>query len=222
MLLAIDTSTRWIGLALYEEYQVLGEFVWETHNFHTVELAPAIQQLLQRCKKNPKDIEVIGVALGPGSFTSLRIGLAAAKGMALGLRIPLVGIPSLDATAYAVPLDERPLLAILAAGRGRLAYARYEAKEERWQQASDIQVKTAEELASEIGEPTLVCGELGGQERQVISRKWKNAILCSPAKSMRRPTYLAEMAWKRWKADDVDDPAALAPIYLHLNGSREP
>jgi len=222
MLLAIDTSTRWIGLALYEEFQVLGEFVWETHNFHTVELAPAIQQLLQKCKKNPKDIEVIGTALGPGSFTSLRIGLAAAKGMALGLKIPLVGIPSLDVTAYAVPLDERPLLAVLAAGRGRLAYARYEVKEEKWQQASDIQVKTAEDLAADISEPTLVCGELGSEERQTVSRKWKNAILLSPAKAMRRPANLAEMAWKRWKADDVDEAASLAPIYLHLNGSREP
>ena len=74
----------------------------------------------------------------------------------------------------------------------------------------------AEELANEISQPTIICGELSAEERQIISRKWKKALLTSPAQSMRRPSNLAELAWKRWKNNDVDDPAVLAPIYLHL------
>ena len=108
MLLAVDTSTRWIGLALYNESQVLGEFIWQTHNFHTVELAPALEQLLERCKAAPKDLQALAVALGPGSFTSLRIGLAAVKGMALGLKIPIIGIPSLDIVAFSQPVKRDP------------------------------------------------------------------------------------------------------------------
>jgi tRNA threonylcarbamoyladenosine biosynthesis protein TsaB len=55
-------------------------------------------------------------------------------------------------------------------------------------------------------------------ERQVIGRKWKNAMIAPPALAMRRPSMLAELAWKRWKEGEVDDPALLAPIYLHVAG----
>ena len=104
MLLALDTSTQWIGMALYDGVQVLGEEIWQTHNHHTVEIAPAIQRLMSRCSVLPSALEGIGVALGPGSFTSLRIGLAVAKGMALALRLPVAGIPSLDVLAAGQPL----------------------------------------------------------------------------------------------------------------------
>ena len=222
MLLAVDTSTRWIGLALYDESQVLGEFIWQTHNFHTVELTPALEQLLERCKATPKDLQALAVALGPGSFTSLRIGLAAVKGMALGLKIPIIGIPSLDIVAFSQPVKEIPLIAVLQAGRGRLACTRYTAVHGKWKQQDEIRVVNAEELASEISQATIICGELSAEERQIISRKWKKALLCSPAQSIRRPSNLAEIAWQRWKNNDVDDPASLAPIYLHLNGGSEP
>ena len=103
MLLALDTSTQWIGLALYDGTQVFGEEIWQTHNHHTVEIAPAVQRLMGRCAVLPSALEGIGVALGPGSFTSLRIGLAVAKGMALALHLPVAGIPSLDVLAAAHP-----------------------------------------------------------------------------------------------------------------------
>ena len=60
--------------------------------------------------------------LGPGSFTGLRIGLALAKGMALARHLPVIGVPTLDILAAAQPVREENLVAILLAGRGRLAY----------------------------------------------------------------------------------------------------
>ncbi|HEX9014059.1 MAG TPA: tRNA (adenosine(37)-N6)-threonylcarbamoyltransferase complex dimerization subunit type 1 TsaB, partial [Anaerolineaceae bacterium] len=99
MLLAVDTSTRWVGLALYTGSQVLGEMTWQSQNTHTVEVAPAVQELLTRAGVRSSDLRSIGVAVGPGSFTSLRIGLGQAKGLAMACRIPLVGIPTLDILA---------------------------------------------------------------------------------------------------------------------------
>ena len=133
MLLAIDTSTSWTGLALYDGTNVLGELCWTTRNHHTVELAPAVSRLLQQNGLSANKIECIGVALGPGSFTSLRIGLALAKGMALSLKIPLVGVPTLDFLAAAQPICDLPLAALLQAGRGRLALVWYAAQNGRWQ-----------------------------------------------------------------------------------------
>ena len=71
-------------------------------------MAPAVQCLLSRCGVLPTDLEGIGVALGPGSFTSLRIGLAIAKGMALALHLPVIGVPSLDVLVAGQPVKPAP------------------------------------------------------------------------------------------------------------------
>ena len=216
MLLAIDTSTQWMGLALFDGAQIVGETIWQTHNHHTVELAPAIQELLTRCGLKAADLKAVGVALGPGSFTSLRIGLAVAKGMALALHIPVVGIPTLDIVAAAEPLSEFTLAAVLQAGRGRLAVGWYANVLGAWQPQGEAKVTNVEELSDAIRRPTLVVGELTAHERQVLARKRKNVLLASPAHAVRRPSYLAEMAWQRWQAGKVADVITLSPIYLHL------
>jgi tRNA threonylcarbamoyladenosine biosynthesis protein TsaB len=220
MLLAIDTSTRVVGLALYDGVQVVSERTWHSQDHHTVEVAPALQSLLQQAglagSQLPAKLQAIGVALGPGSFTSLRAGLALAKGLALALHIPLVGIPTLDVLAVAQPLQDLPLAAVLHAGRGRLAVGWYKVEKGAWRSPGPARVMTAEDLAAEIHKPTLVCGELTAEERQLLRRKRKNVVLASPARSLRRPAFLAELAWTRWRAGKVDDPVSLAPVYLHV------
>jgi tRNA threonylcarbamoyladenosine biosynthesis protein TsaB len=218
MLLAIDTSTRRVGLAIYDGAQVISESTWQSQNHHTIEVAPALETLLEHSNVSPNDLRAIGVALGPGSFTSLRIGLGLAKGMALALHIPLIGIPTLDITAAAVPLRDAVLAAVLQAGRTRLAVGWYHNPSgDRWEsQAPGPQVMRIEELAAQIRRPTLICGELSAEERQLLHRKRKNAILSSPAASLRRPAYLAELAWARWQAGQVDDVVSLSPFYLHI------
>jgi tRNA threonylcarbamoyladenosine biosynthesis protein TsaB len=216
MLLAIDTSTQMIGLALYDGVRVLAEMIWQTRNHHTVELSPGISDLLVRCGARTTDLEAIGVALGPGSFTSLRIGLALSKGLALALKIPVVGIPSLDVLAAAIPVQNVPLAAVLQAGRGRLALVWYQVEDGRWKAQNEPQMITAEELSQQLTRPTLVAGELNAAERQVLSRRRKNGLIVSPAQALRRPSYLAELAWERLKAGQVDDVVSLAPIYLHV------
>ncbi len=216
MLLAVDTSTSWIGLALYNGVSVLGEMTWQSKAHHTVELSPGVNELLQRCNVRTNDLEALGVATGPGSFTSLRIGLALVKGLALALRIPVIGIPTLDVLAAAQPVRETQLAALLQAGRGRLALVWYEASSGKWRSRGEPQITTAEELVLKLNKPTLVVGELSEAERQVLSRRRKNAIMASPAQSLRRPSYLAELAWERWSQGQVDEVVSLAPIYLHI------
>ena len=126
MLLAVDTSTAQVGVAIYDGAQVPGEYIWRSRQHHTVELAPAIAELLARCGLTMDDIRAIGVALGPGSFTSLRVGLSLVKGLALACDLPLIGIPTLDIYAAGQPASEFPLLAAIQAGRGRLAVGWYQ------------------------------------------------------------------------------------------------
>ncbi len=226
MLLAIDTSTAQTGLALYDGVQVVAEWVWVTRLNHTRELAPALASLLERVGAGVDSLQALGVAIGPGSFTSLRVGLAFAKGLALGRGLPLVGVPTLDVVAAAVPLPPAGaeagspprLAAVLQAGRGRLALVWYRAAAAGWQAEGPAQVTTAEELAARIRRPTLVCGELTAEDVRLLRRRFKNVSLASPAQCVRRPALLAELAWRRWQAGQVDSPASLAPIYLHVAG----
>lgn len=215
MLLAIDTSTRTVGVALFDGDQIWNETTWTSHDYHTVELAPGIRDILQKSGVGIATVEALAVAIGPGSFTGLRIGLALAKGIVLARHIPIVGIPTLDILTAAVPMDGGSLAAVLRAGRERLAVGWYQAARSGWRSMGKIEVLTAQELAENIQEPTLVCGELTEEERRLLGRKRKVVRLLSPARSLRRPGYLAEIGWRRWQAGKMDDPATLTPIYLH-------
>jgi tRNA threonylcarbamoyladenosine biosynthesis protein TsaB len=158
------------------------------------------------------------VALGPGSFTSLRVGLAFAKGLVLARHIPIAGIPTLDIVAAAVPRSDRRLAAVVHAGRGRLALGWYSAGESGWQSEGPATVTTADELEESIHKPVIICGEMSADERQRLARRFKNVSLASPAQCVRRPGILAELAWQKWQAGKTDSAAALAPIYLHVAG----
>jgi len=219
MLLAVDTSTSQLGLALYDGAIVAAELTWTSRARHTVELAPALSGLLGRVGLSMSGLSALAVALGPGSFTSLRVGLAFVKGLALARKLPIIGIPTLDAVAASMPVQEEiPLAAVLQAGRGRIAVRWYHASENGWTAEGPNEATTADKLAEAIHHPTLVVGELSAEERQRLSRKRKNILLASPAQSVRRPALLAELAWNRWQAGQTDEAASLAPIYLHVEG----
>ena len=216
MLLAVDTSTAQAGLALYDGAQVNAEYAWRSSQRHTVELAPAISDLLTRGGFSMEEVRALGVALGPGSFTSLRVGLALVKGLALARHLPLIGIPTLDILAAAQSSSKLPLAAVIQAGRGRLAVGWYKSSKNGWQARGPARVVTLEALIEEIESPSIVCGELTSEDLQRFESKTANMHLASPAQSVRRPAVLAELAWKRWQQGKVDDEASLAPIYLHV------
>jgi tRNA threonylcarbamoyladenosine biosynthesis protein TsaB len=103
-ILAIDTSNYPLGVALIEDNQVLGEYITNLKKNHSVRIMPAIQTLMKDCERVPAQLTKVVVAKGPGSYTGVRIGVTIAKTMAWSLKIPLVGISSLE---------------IIAAGAGR-------------------------------------------------------------------------------------------------------
>jgi tRNA threonylcarbamoyladenosine biosynthesis protein TsaB len=111
------------------------------------------------------------------------------------------------------------MVAVLQAGRSRLAYAPYRVENGLWQTQEAPAVIDPKELVKMIKEPTLVCGELSEEARSTIGRRWKNAILASPSLSLRRAGFLAEIGWERLQNDQADDPVTLAPIYLSTSNS---
>jgi tRNA threonylcarbamoyladenosine biosynthesis protein TsaB len=219
MILAIDTSTQWMGLALFDGSQVLYEKVWRTNRRHTVELVPSIENIFKETGLEITTLKAIAVALGPGSFTSMRIGLSVAKGLSLSLKIPVIGVRSLDISAYGQPVQGLPLFCVLKVGRGRFAAQEYRSNGKVWETAGDLLNLTPHELEERVTSPTLICGEIDMEDRTTLERRWRNALVATPAANTRRPAHLAEIAWARLAADDVDDSVSLAPIYVHSLGS---
>ena len=219
MLLAIDTSTRSIGIALHDGSQVCAEFVWQSQNYHTVELAPAVEDLLKKCRVDANRLAGVAVATGPGSFTGLRIGLGFAKGLALANNLPLLGIPSMEILAAAQPVHDEPLLILLQAGRERFAVANYSFVESAWQASGDIRVMKLEEIAHSLSSSVWVCGELTADDRAYLQQNSDVILLTSPALSLRRPSFLAELGWHQLRSGEAEPPEKLTPIYLHFNES---
>lgn len=220
MLLAVDTSSQSVGIALYNGIQVVCELVWLSKQYQTVELAPKVSELIDQAGTSVDEIKILAVATGPGSYTGLRIGLSFVKGMAMAGHLAIVGIPTLDFLAYAQPPQEIPMIAVLQAGRGRLAAGRYAYASGKWQADGQPSIMPVRELTKQINSPTYVCGELSEEERSVLRRKRINVILASPAQCLRRPAYLAEMGWYRWQKGMIDDPAILSPDYLQLETQK--
>lgn len=214
MLLAVDTSTRMMGIALYNGERVIGQESWVTQHHHTIELAKAVDNILARVRLGVEDVNVLGVALGPGSFTGLRIGLAFMKGIAFHQQIPLLGVPTLDIVAASQPVKEAQLAAVLEAGRKRYAVGWYKSEDGRWVAKGELENVSIEELARKITTTTQIAGELSPEAREILEHV-PEAVLTSPVESLRNPAFLALLAWDKWQKGERDDPSTLSPIYLH-------
>jgi len=213
LLLAVDTSTHVASVALYDGVRVRAEHTWEPARRHTVELAPLVAVMLSQANVQAAALTGLAVAVGPGSFTGLRIGLALVKGLALARGIPVAGIPTLDVTVYPVPQRRTTLYATLQAGRGRICVAPYRWRKGGWQRTGEATLSTWPALADAAPDGAFVCGEIDAEGMAVLKRTEK-LILASPAQRLRRAGYLAELGWTSLSQGVHDDPATLQLIYL--------
>lgn len=213
MLLALDTATRYASIALHDGTSLRAECTWESVDRHTVTLLPRVVQLLASSDLTAADLTAIGVCIGPGSYTGVRIGVAVAKGLASARKLPLVGVTTLDILVAAQPMDERPLFAIFAAGRKRLGYARYRWREGRWQAETGVQVVAWGKFAGQLELPAIVVGEIEPAGREALRPLYGRVEIPQPARHLRRAGYLADIAWQRVRASQVDAPSALLPLY---------
>jgi tRNA threonylcarbamoyladenosine biosynthesis protein TsaB len=216
MLLALDTSTRLAGIALYSgERGLICECSWHSANQHTTELLPRVARMLAQAGVAAADLQAVAVALGPGSFTGVRVALAAAKGLSLANGLGLLGVPTLDVVAYPHSYQPLPVVALVQAGRSRVCWAVYGHGPAGWGAQTPFALVTIAALAEATPGPALFAGELSPADRATLAEKLGDrARLLPPALALRRSGHLAEIAWARYIAGQQDDPATLTPIYL--------
>ena len=209
-LLAIDTSTEQIGLALTDGERMI-ELSLPGGRQQTTSMLPLIDWLISKQELSIADIQVVAVAIGPGSFTGLRVGLSIAKGLALAQDAKVVGIPTLDIVAWSYRQSRIPLIAVIPAGRSRFVWSLVDAAGKSVPPVNG----SLDELVS--GSTTnrdhLVVGELPFSVHSTLVEQ--GAWIESHGLGNRRNAALAAFGWSRYSLGDVDDPALLEPIYLH-------
>lgn len=214
MLLAIDTATTYTGLAILEDGELLGEAVWASGRNHSAQLLPQLDMLLRHCGVGRNALRAVGVALGPGSWSGLRVGLSVAKGLALAGELALVGVSSLECLAYQQQRTGLPIYPLIRLGRERFASAEFVLRDGLERRSPDRNVGIAELCAAVAGR-AMFCGDLDPALRAQLQQELgSRALLPTPASNLRRPAFLAEMAWARLQAGQQDDIVALEPIYL--------
>ncbi len=229
MLLALDTATRNISIALHDSGEVIFEQTWRTKNQHSIELAPAVQSALYQIESiENAALTAMAVSIGPGTYTGLRVGVAFAKGFASARSIPLVGVTTLDILASAQSEFDGSLIAVVQAGRGRVAAAAYEWRNGRWRMRSEPISTDWEMLLMHIDGPALITGEIDADARERLTYAVGMGMpvtIASGASRLRRAGFLAEEALRRLNAEPENaeelentpatfEAAQVAPVYV--------
>jgi tRNA threonylcarbamoyladenosine biosynthesis protein TsaB len=213
-ILAIDTSSSQGAVALYDG-RTLAMRSWSADRSHTTTLLTEIHHILEAGARQIGELAAVGITVGPGPFTGLRAGFGVAKGFHLATGVPLVGIPTLEVAALPFATSGLPIAAAVGAGRGRLAWAWYEADGDRLRERRPARNGTVFELVAELRQisPSLVTGEL--QDEQVAEVAAIDGVRIPPQSlRFRHPGALADIAWRRWREGRIDDATALEPVYL--------
>jgi len=144
MLLALDTSSDYVSIALFQDQQLLAHVHQPMTSGQAETIFTLLQKLLKKIKFSPKDISSVAVAVGPGSFTGVRIGLATARAFALALNIPVIGITNFDIAAYNT---KKPVKVVLNTKRGDFFVQDFDKRGKVLNQPS---IKTDTQLATDL------------------------------------------------------------------------
>jgi tRNA threonylcarbamoyladenosine biosynthesis protein TsaB len=215
MYLIIDTSTRYGAVGLWREGALVRTMAWHSQHSHTAELMPAIEALLSQEGDSAADLRGITVAIGPGGFSALRAGMSVAKGLAFALLVPLVGVSSLEASAYPYREVGYPVCALLEAGRDQVAWARFQQTSAGWLRRTADRVTPAQELLRATGRHTLFCGEgVPAYEQRLTQAMDRRAHRVTQPFPLDRLQGAAALGTARLEAGESDQVGALHPHYL--------
>lgn len=219
LLLAFESSAKAAGAALMKDGALLGEYFQNSGQTHSRTLLKMAEDLLKNCDLQVSDLDAVAVANGPGSFTGLRIGIAAAKGLAWGREIPCIGVSTLEAMAEGAFLEEGILVCCMDARREQVYNAVFEKRGgalHRLTEDRAISVEELEEELKKLEKPKFVVGD-GAVVCYNTMRDNSGVQLYSEHLRFQRASGVALAAWKQLQQGNVPDVASLSPNYLRLS-----
>ena len=215
MWLAIETSTKQMGVAVVDGERLLSSYELLADYPHAVELPDAVKRVLKAAGITLDQLSGIAVDIGPGSFTGLRIGLAFAKALLYGRKTRLAGVPSMDVLAANLPFHSGLICVLLDARQKNVYGALYRVQGGEAARQGEIYLGPPDEFLARIKEPAVVLGDGAAIYREAVLKRCPAAQFAAPELWLPRAAILARLGQARAAAGQVDDPATLVPLYLY-------
>lgn len=215
LVMGIETSTMQGGIALVSEEGLLSEYTLNVKATHTERLLPLVDRALRDAGVPLSRIDGLAVAIGPGSFTGLRIGLSTAKGLSAAAGTPLVGVPTLEAMAWILPFCAHPVCPILDARKGEMYCALFRHDGDRLIRLMEDAALSPDDLVSRIEGPTVFLGDGLGAYGGLLKMRLKERALFPPfSRRGGSAAAVADLGRRRLLQGHRDEIAELAPRYL--------
>ena len=220
MLLAFETSAKAASVALFDGQTLLGESYQNTGLTHSQTLMVMAEDLLKQCGKTAAEITAVAVAEGPGSFTGVRIGAAAAKGFAWGAQIPCYGISTLEAMAESLGIYDGYICPCMDARRSQVYNALFKAEKGVISRVADDRAIALADLAEELSRlegPIFLVGDGSTLTYNTLGQQIPALVLPPEHRMHQRATGVAILAKKQAEAGLAPSGGALTPNYLRLS-----
>ena len=220
MILAFETSAKTASVALLEGNKLLGESYQNTGLTHSQTLLKMAEDLLENCGKTPADVTAVAVAKGPGSFTGVRIGVAAAKGFAWGAEIPCYGVSTLEAMAEGLGVYEGYVVPTMDARRDQTYTAVFRAEGGTLTRILDdcaISFAQLGEKVKNIEKPIFLVGDGAVLCYNTLVEEIPGLVLPPEHRIHQRAAGVALVARKMMENGEPGDGASMSPNYLRLS-----
>ena len=220
LILAFETSAKAASVALMEDRKLLGESYQNTGLTHSQTLMVMAEDLLKSSGKTVADVTAVAVAEGPGSFTGVRIGVAAAKGFAWGGELPCYGVSTLEAMAESLGIYQGYVCPCMDARRSQVYNALFYVNQGRMERVKEDRAIALSDLAEELKmleEPIFLVGDGSVLCYNTLKEAVPGLVLPPEHRMHQRATGVAILAAKKQAAGETGDGNALTPNYLRLS-----
>lgn len=220
LILAFETSAKAASAALLEDGRLLGESYQNTGLTHSQTLLVMAENLLAQCGKTVAEVTAVAVAAGPGSFTGVRIGVAAAKGFAWGRQLPCYGVSTLEAMALSLGAWQGYVCPCMDARRSQVYNALFSVSQGTPERLREDRAIALTELAEELKAldgPIFLVGDGSTLAYRTLSGEIPNLVLPPEHRMHQRADGVALLAAQKIAAGEPGDANALTPNYLRLS-----
>ena len=220
LILAFETSAKAASVALFQEGKLLGESYQNTGLTHSQTLMVMAEDMLKQCGFSAKDVTAVAVAAGPGSFTGVRIGVAAAKGLAWGLQVPCYGVSTLESMALGLGAFQGTVCPVMDARRSQVYNALFTAEGGSLTRRSEDCAIALADLAEELKtmpQPIFLVGDGSELTFKTLKDTVSGLVLPMESRMHQRAVGVGLAAQKAMQAGEVGDAEAMQPNYLRLS-----
>ncbi len=215
--LGLDTSTKVASIAILDEEKIIGEYSLSKDMSHSEKLMPMIKEVLDNIDFKIEDIDLFTVALGPGSFTGLRIGITTIKTFSHLFEKPIVGVSTLESLAYNLYGSKSIIMPMLDARRDRVYTALYSFEKGKVKEIEGSQILEIKDLKEKLGDfqDIIVCGDGSVFYRKEISEQMGDRVsFASLGQNITRASSIGELGREKYDEGKIDDPFTLIPEYI--------